>query len=121
EEAPRDAAPDTLLQLDVRLRAADGAAPLAGEIAVFREQKGLHVRVFRGAVKADGHSLKLPEGRYWVLGRADGYARRAQTVRLPSEKSIELSLERAQSRTIEVVHDQGGTLVPLAGATVLLR
>lgn len=121
EEAPRDAAPDTLLQLDVRLRAADGAAPLAGEIAVFREQKGLHVRVFRGAVKADGHSLKLPEGRYWLLGRADGYARGAQTVRLPSEKSIELSLERAQSRTIEVVHDQGGALVPLAGATVLLR
>jgi hypothetical protein len=121
--------PSPLHGLTIRLhaRSSEPSAPmhvlpgLSGEVAVFREQRGYYVRVVQDALPAAGSTLELPAGRYWVLGRASGFARGAQAVRLERDQTIDLELSPALVRTVEVVHDQNGTLLPLVGASVLLR
>jgi len=107
-------------RLTVHARSARGE-PLAVEIALLREQRGVYQRVFRGAADPKGRSWDLVPGRYWVLARAHGFARSAHSFRLERDRTLDLTLVTSSPRTVEVVHDDSGTLLPLAGTTVLLR
>ncbi len=62
----------------------------------------------------------LPEGTYWVLVRADGFARVAERVKLEEARSLELELSPAGRLSVRVLAEQEGALLPLARATVLV-
>jgi len=122
-------------------RAADGAAepsgsrhrltvrvvdqagkPLPGaEVAISRQKRSTYPLVFQGPIPERGKTLDLPKGRYWILARAPGHARGAELTTLRETQTIEMKLAPALPRTVEVVRDEGGTLMPLAGATVLFE
>jgi len=117
--------PSALYRLTVRLvtpTAGQGApSAQAGEVAVFRAERGRYHKVFQGPTPSTGKALELASGRYWVLGRASGFARSAQSLELGGDTALDVALVPAHPRTVEVVRDRAGTLEPLPKATVLLR
>ncbi len=97
-------------------------APLSrgGSISVIAQVPGGYGAPHSVKLEKGKGRIQLPPGTYWVIARAQGYARQARRLHLSEDSTLRFTLEPAVRRTIEVVTRDNEKLQPFPEATVLL-
>lgn len=111
-------------ELSLRVLAPNAEVAWTAEVLAKRSvvgRRASYVSTLKWQGKAgDTRSAQVDQGTYWLIIRADGYARQAIEVDLSSSRKLEINLTAASRLRVRVLAEKEEELSPLAEATVLV-